>query len=324
MDHASVLRVAYVGNFRPVHSTENHVRQALEANGHTVLPFQEDDTATWERLRLTMPGDFDLLLWTRTWHLPEADQAGVLNRFRELGVPSVGFHLDRWWGLDREHQVADEPFFRCDLMVTADGGHDDQWVAAGVDHVWMPPAVLRSEAVLGTPRPRFRSEVVFVGSWAGYHPQWQHRRDLIGWLGRTYGRRFAVWPRSGRSVRGSDLADLYGSVKVAVGDSCMLPDLDGTPSTHYWSDRIPETLGRGALLLHPETGGLEEAFGDGLKRWDLGRWDQLKVLIDRYLDDEPARAAQADLGRQVVLDQHLYEHRMAQLVALLDERGLLR
>lgn len=321
MDHASALRVAYVGNFVPVHSTENHVRQALGVLGHQVVPLQENDPGTWERLHHLRAGEADLVLWTRTWHLPEYSQLAVLEHLRAEGVPTVGFHLDRWWGLDREGQVADEPFFRCDVVVTADGGHEQRWVEAGVNHVWMPPAILGAEAKLGTPREHFRSEVAFVGSWSRYHAQWQHRRDLVGWLGRTYGRRFKVWPRGGRSIRGRDLQDLYASVRVVVGDSCLVPDADGTPCSHYWSDRIPETLGRGALLVHPETGGLEEAFGDGLQRWTIGRWSELRQLIGRYVDDEPARAEQADRGRQMVLDWHLYEHRMGDVIDLLDAEG---
>ena len=40
---------------------------------------------------------------------------------REKGRPIVAFHLDRWWDLNREHQIVDEPYFRCSLVVTADG-----------------------------------------------------------------------------------------------------------------------------------------------------------------------------------------------------------
>lgn len=320
MDHASNLRVGYVGNFRPAHSTENHVRHALGTLGHGVVPLQEDDESTWRTL-LRPERSFDLVLWTRTWHLPTLPQDAALEHLAELGVPTVAYHLDRWWGLDREHQVADEPMFRCRLVVTADGGHEQRWVDAGIDHVWMPPAILRREAELGTPRPYMASPVGFCGSWANYHPEWQHRRDLIGWLGRRYGRRFKVWPRGGRGIRGKDLQDLYASVKVLVGDSCMVPDADGTPSTRYWSDRIPETLGRGGMLLHPDTGGLEEQFGSALIRWPLGSWRQLAERIDYYLDDEVARCEQAEAGRQAVLDRHTYEHRMAALVAEVDRRG---
>ena len=141
------LTVAYLGNYSAPHSTENHVKQAFERNGHTVIPLQENTPEPW-----TEPVDADLVLWTRTgWDWSEAcgwtqeqawsNQHDFLDRMRDQGTPTVGFHLDRWWGLDREHQIFDEPFFRCDLMCTADGGHDDQWQLAGINHVWMPPGV---------------------------------------------------------------------------------------------------------------------------------------------------------------------------------------
>lgn len=322
MDHA--LRVGYVGNFKPVHSTENHVRQALEVLGHQVVPYQEDALASWQALERVGAGDLDLLLWTRTWHLPALPQLAVLGHLEDLGVPTVAYHLDRWWGLDREHQVADEPMFRCRLVVTADGGHEARWVEAGVDHLWMPPAVLGLEAQLGTRRDRMVSDVAFVGSWAGYHAEWPHRRDLIGYLGRRYGRRFKVWPRGGKAVRGQDLRDLYASIRVAVGDSCMVPDEDGTPSRFYWSDRVPETLGRGALLLHPWTEGLDDAFDGLLPTWRLGRWTELRELIDRWVDDDRGRQERAMELRQLVLERHTYEVRMRDLIDDLDARGWLR
>lgn len=319
------MRVAYVGNFGPAHSTENHVARALEHNGHDVARLQENTAATWADLT-ALAARPDLVLWTRTgwdwpsctgWSAEEAHdrQTAALDACAAAGVPTVGFHLDRWWGLNREHQVLDEPFFRCELVATADGGHPGEWARAGVNHVWMPPGVSLSETVPGRRRPEMASEVAFVGSWRpGYHAEWTHRPELVVWLQTNYRRKVRFWPRPGaHAVRGDALRDLYASTKVNVGDSCLAGG-----ATRYWSDRIPETIGRGGFLLHPWVEGIDEHFTDGehLRLWELDNWGELRQLIDFYLRHDSERRRIAEQGREHVLAHHTYERRMEQLLEL--------
>lgn len=322
--------VAYIGNFGPAHSTENHVRRALEANGHPVIALQEEDIETWRYLisRSASAGDHpQLVMWTRTKSL--ADQINndlkraMLFSCAQAGVPTVGFHLDRWWGLEREREIDDDPFFRCSLLVTADGGHEQRWADAGIRHHWMPPAVSSAECMPADPDEAFASDIAFVGSWQpGYHAEWQHRPQLIEWLRSTFAGRVRFWPAEGQpAVRGEALRQLYASIGVAVGDSCLVPDLDGTPARRYWSDRIPETLGRGCPLIHPFVEGLEEQFvlgACGLLTWELGNWDELGRLLDESLSWTAQQ--RRDIGasaRAFVLANHTYEVRMRQLWELL-------
>ncbi len=305
------MRVAYAGNFRPEHSTECHVAASLRDLGHEVIPLQEDDPDTWSLLAMGKSSDIgaDVFCWTRTWHLPDSPQHEALSNLRSLGIPSVMYHLDRWWGLNRQHQIFDEPIFGCDLCVTADGGHDAEWKAAGVNHRWLPPAVYRGEAErVGQFQRPFASDVAFVGSWRSYHAEWTHRMELVTHLRRWYGRRFKAWPNGHRSIRGQMLADLYASAKVLVGDSCLVGD-----PARYHSDRVPETVGRGGFLLHPHVDGVfPELYvpGEHLDTWPLGDWDALHAKIERWLADDEGRAKIASAGREHVLAHHLYEHRM--------------
>lgn len=318
------LNIAYVGNFDPPHSTENHVLQALRSLDYDVAPLQENRLETWRLLADADRYAWDLVLWTRTrWEppVPENVQLDALDALERASVPSVGFHLDRWFGLAREHEVVDAPFFRCDLVCTADGGHGPEFAEAGVMHMWLPPAVSEFECVLGTPEVRFSSPVAFVGSWNGYHPEWQHRQQLVHHLRARYRNRVAFWPAPGApAVRGDDLRNLYASTTVNVGDSCLAGG-----ATHYWSDRVPETLGRGGFLLHPYVEGLGDHFdiGDHLVTWRLGDWDQLDRLIDYYVEnpDEAKRIALA--GRDHVLEHHTYTVRMRQLVNALAAMDML-
>jgi hypothetical protein len=326
------VRIVYVGNFRPDHSTENHLRIALQANGHSVTTVQEAPVS-FARLNRYAEGH-DFVLWTHTHGLaPESShdfQRHALAQLRRMRIPVVSYHLDRWWGLEREGQVLEEPFFETDLVCTADGGHDAEWEKAGVQHAWFPPGVLAQACRPGTPRDEYRSELAFVGSHqGGYHEEWTHRAELVRFLRDTYGDRCKFWPKPGEhAVRGDDLCDLYASVDVVIGDSCLVPNRDGSPCARYCSDRIPETLGRGGFLLHPFVPGI--VWGDGLwssgdhlQGWHLGDWAELAGLIELALMAPDRRRAIADEGQRWTLERHSYERRMVELVDELADRGLV-
>lgn len=312
-----MIRIAYIGNFGPPHSTENHVRQAFSSIGVEVTKVQENDLNAWKDLVIRLKR-FDFVLWTRTWDVDWARE--YLALIQEARVPVIGFHLDRWWGLKREHQVNEQAFFQSDLVITADGGHPQEWLDAGINHHWLPPAVSEFECQPAPFTRRFASEIAFVGSWNGYHPEWGHRAELVDFLRRTYGERVAFWPEAGQpSVRGEDLRRLYASTRVVVGDSCLVGG-----ATHYCSDRIPETIGRGGFLIHPFVRGVTDGThymqGEHLDVWDLGDWDSLQEQIDRGLSD-PGHCQQiARQGREHVLKHHTYTVRARQVLEL--ARGL--
>lgn len=332
------MRVIQIGNFGPEHSTERHLRRALMHNGHDVLMMQEDDPNTFLNMsnRESWPTKPDFILWTRTgwdWdnlfagkgsgtRLAHGLQRSMLQQAERLGVPVVGYHLDLWFGLNREHQLA-EPFFECPLVITADGGHQAEFAARGINHEWMPPAVSLAECEPGTPRDEFRSKLAFVGSWQGsYHKEHQHRFELVQWLQRNFRRDCEFYPRIGEhAIRGEALRDLYASVDVVVGDSCLA----GTGITNYWSDRIPETVGRGGLLLHPSVPGIVPHFIDGehLILWEAGNWDELGDTIEYALSHPEENRAIAAAGREHVLKHHTYETRVGQLVERLKELEML-
>lgn len=326
------LRVAFLGNFQPglplgvkAWSTETHLALSFEALGHEVTRLQEGEvrsTEVPERVK-----GHDLLVWVQTFGLAETggtreERFAMLDAIRAQGIPSAAVHLDRWFGLQREVQVAEEPFFRCDIVATADGGHDDEFQTLGIDHYWLPPAVFHGEAFDGTPNRRHLSEVAFVGSWRSYgHPEWEpYRLDLLARLFQRYRRKFRCWPQ-GRAIRGTALTDLYASISIAVGDSCLA----GSPS-RYASDRVFEGVGRGCFTLHPHVDGVfPELLEDGkhLRTWPLGDFDALSELIDFYLANPEERELIRKRGAEHVRTNHTYKHRMAELLNVMHVRGLL-
>lgn len=310
------MKVAYIGNFGVSFSTESHVAGSLELLGHQVLRIQEDTVDwTWVPVHAAANG-VDFVLWTHTHGFaPEPfhdAQLAMLERLRQAGIPSVAFHLDKWWGLERQEQVY-EPFFQCDLVVTADGGHQADWERIGVNHVWMPPAVYGPETYLGTPRREDRKDVGFVGSWReyGHADVWPWRFELVSAVWKRYGSRFRAWPR-GKALRGAELNDVYASVKVIVGDSCLAGG-----ATHYWSDRVPETIGRGGFLLHPDVPGLDDHFpAEFPVRYQVGDLRGVFDLIDYWTDParDDERLERVRCGIEYVQTFHTYEVRMRDVV----------
>ncbi len=319
------MNLAYVGNFEPAHSTENEVRKALDALGHDVWLCQEGDRSRFVEL-LDRVHEFDVVMWTRTKDLcdriPVELQRELLIRARRAGVPTVGYHLDRFFGLGngREDSVWTEPFFRCEFFVNTDGAHGPEFAAAGVNAVWMPPAVSEFECWPGTARDEWAADVGFLGTVRGYHKENAHRFELVRWLRDTYGPRFRQFPGDHQpGIRGADLRDLIASVKVWVGDSCLSTRRDGGPMVRYISDRVPETTGRGGFLIHPWVDGVFDGtcWDDGTEvvTWQIGDWSKLKDQIDHFVTHDDEREKIAAAGKARTMRDHTYTQRLQEVLA---------
>lgn len=326
------MRVLQIGNFEPPHSTENELRDALLRLGVDLATFQEGDPLRWERaIHYINHGDADMVLWTSTRSLaervPEQVQYDLLRAALDGGVPTVGYHLDRWWGLHanrRQEQMfgpdgALRPFFNVQYLFTADGGHQEQWAEIGVNHIWMPPAISERWCYLAEPDPKYDFDIVFVGGWHQYgHTEWTHREEMIAKVRDWYGHRFRCLPKKGQPrITMGDLNTIYASAKVVLGDSCLVPKADGSPMTHYCSDRIPETLGRGGVLVHPTVDGVHWMH-DGpfsYNGWSLGNWDELHSLLDEILawDSDSALDERLEAIKHIK-DAHTYTHRMRDVI----------
>lgn len=308
------LTLAYRGNFQPGMpaaertSTEHQVAATLEAMGHRVYRLQENAVG-WD-----VVGDVarraDLFLWTQTWNLDPAGGDRVLADLARRGVPTVSFHLDLYLGLARAHQVDDLPFWRTAWVFTADGGHDDEWKRKRINHRWMAPAIFEDEIRAGTPGAERAWPIIFVGSYPYPHPEhYAARRDIVLALQARYPGHFRVF-RGG--YRGQKLADLIAGASIVVGDSCLAGKVP-----RYWSDRIPETLGRAGFLIHPYVPGIEGSYTDGehLRTYEAGDMRQMCTLIDWYLGHADDRRRIAAAGQAHVAATATYRHRMDELLA---------
>lgn len=318
--------IVYVGNFEPPHSTENDYASAFESEGHTVFRVQENDPqAAFRAQRMLDGGAVDLFLYTRTWDaISPADWWEIATLAKATHTPTASVHLDLFHGVMRngapgEEMVARDPMFRLDHVFTADGDHEEEFAALGVNHHWLPPAVNEEACYFDrAPRPDWippEVEVAFVGA-RNYHPE-HPRAELVDALAARYGTAFHRFAGDtapdGHAYRGRALNLIYAHVPVIVGDGCLVRH-DG----RYWSDRVPETLGRGGRLIHPHIRRLCVDYmpsvnagmliGTGPDHEELFAHIAQALVTD--VDDRLRRASIAD-----VRERHTYRARVRTILA---------
>lgn len=318
------MRVSYIGNFEPEYSTENDVRKAFEHLGHEVVKVQENQ---YRRLRhLIERYDYDLLLITGTWDdaIPLHEWLDIMHECAVRGIPTATLHLDTFWGKSRAGRkwwLA--PMFHTAYIFTADGDYQKEWKAYGKNHIWLPPAVRHDAAHFGKFREEYACDVAFVGSnGVGYHEDvWGYRKQLVDFLREMCKRNGLTFKNPGgddpKISRGEDMNDLYASAKVTVGDSLCLKKED----SHYWSDRIPEALGRGGRLIMPIIDELDVIFDGRLPMYEWGNFNELEQLVMAYLGRPNDKFAkhEIDYSQKLVADKHTYVNRVQ---TILEEVGL--
>lgn len=329
--------VAYIGNFSAPWCTEVHIARDLEALGCEVHRIQEPNDPghnikTVRRLRNEVAeARPDLLLWTRTWGLHPTATENLWRWAESRGVVTASYHLDLYLGLQREADMMSDPFWTTGHVFTPDGNKrsEDEFWNRGINHHFMPPAIVSDECVPGEFREEYAHDVVFVGS-RGYHKEWPWRPELIDGLKAHYGDRFAHYGgeglptvrsgfHNGELEEGLWLNDLYRSAKVVVGDTLNLPG-----NQKYISDRYFEVMGRGGLLVAPYVPVLDDlGFHDGKHLVMYGERDLDAVirLVDMMLDTDNVYRTQIRAnGQYFVRDNHTYKQRLAEALRIMGLR----
>lgn len=321
------MKIVYEGSQACSWSTELHIRRTLELMGHDVTFVPVGSISTAELEALIAHEQPDLFMLTQPWGAPTATDRCILECCAAQGIPTVGFHLDLFWGLpEREAWVKGhtEPLFDCAHLFTPDGDHQDEWQAAGVNHHWLPAGVFAPECYDAEPDPTWAGvKVAFVGSapnrtGGAYHREWMHRPQLVQQLGAWYGDSFVHVGNGGTIpfLRGDDLNRFYASVPIIVGDSCFT-----SPERTYTSDRIWETWGRGGFLIHPYVPKIDalididdEENGGELPGWNVGDWGGLRHGIDWWLRQPETRENLRQSVAHAVRRDHTYTNRLAELL----------
>jgi len=105
------MRIVFVGNFGVSYSSENHHAKSLEALGHEVIRLQEGKITGDEILRQSLNSDLLIFVHTHGWVTPGMSLSDVL-RLLKGKVTTVTYHLDLWFGLERQKDLDNDDFYK--------------------------------------------------------------------------------------------------------------------------------------------------------------------------------------------------------------------
>jgi hypothetical protein len=318
-----LAKITFLGNFQVDFSSENHHAKSLEALGHTVVKFQEGRGTTMGKvLREAVTSDLFVWVHTHGWNTPGQERIDILQELKDSNVPTMTYHLDLWFGLKRQHDLDNDPFYKNIGHFFATDKLMADWFNENtkVKGHFLPAGVFGPECYI---HPDYDStfdyDVIFVGS-KNYHPEYPYRPRLVAALRELYGKRFLHVGGDGDTgvVRGHDLNRIYARSKIAIGDTLNI----NFNYPYYSSDRLFESTGRGGFTIYPNILGLDAFFEDKkeIVFYEHGNIRDLKTKIDYYLEHDEERESIRLAGHQRAKNEHTYKHRWATILKELGVR----
>lgn len=309
-----LIKIYYIGDFSKFYHTANYILPALEKFVEVVKKPEQDCRNIKEIIQEIDDLKPDLVLFhkARTY----APFTEIIRQIKERNIPTVTWLFDLYWDLPVNigtRSLAD-PCFMADIVITTDGGHDERWKQIGMKHFTVRQGIHEPDHKMIKGGGK---NVLFIGTvYTG------DRRKIVNFL-RKYYDNFVIHGRlSGfpnipewadeyrvKEVRGLKLNKVIGE-GIVVGDSVQSP--------YYWSNRVYEITGRGGLLLHPHTEGLNEEF-EPYKEYipyKRNHFGDLKDIIDYYMTHDKEREAIRDAGFKRC-GQYTYETRVKEFLSII-------
>lgn len=285
------MTIAIIGKFTNLHD-EEYIARSFEMIGHKVKRIPQN-TSNHDIEQALLSSKPDILLYCK-WEQPK-ELDNVIGNLKRNGMVTVCWLFDIYFNYTREHFVKTKPYFKSDFVFTTDGGNQNRFEEAGVNHKCVRQGIYREECVL-LPFEELQHEIVFVGSDSPVYPERSKiARELNAhWVGR----------KNTNEVRGMALNELYASTRVVIGDSWYSP--------HYWSNRIVETLGRGGFLIHRDVPGLKEEY-PYLVTYD-GTIEDLKGKMYFYRKNEAERREIIKKNFEWVKNNYTMEKKCQELI----------
>jgi hypothetical protein len=313
--------IVFLGNFEVPYSSENHHVKSLESLGHTVEKMQERVANSQDILEKAVNSDLFVWVHTHGWKTPGSlSMIDVLKQLKTNGKTTMTYHLDLWFGIEREKDLKRDEFYTNIGHFFATDKLMCDWFNENTDvkgH-FLPAGVYDKECYIHQDYNTydFENDIIFVGS-KGYHHEHKYRPELIDFLRKTYGKRFLHVGGDGDTgtVRGDALNRIYAKSKIAIGDSLNI----NFNYPYYTSDRLFESTGRGGFTIYPRIKGLENYFEDGneIVFYEHGNLEDLKIKIDKYLLDGLSREQIRISGHERTKNEHTYVHRWSTILETL-------
>ena len=108
-----MTQIAFLGNFNVDYSSESHHAKTLEKLGHTVIRLQEGQAKSEEIFEVAKKSDLFVWVHTHGWKTAgRIPMNKILIKLKNLGVPTITYHLDLWFGLKRQNDLRNDSFYK--------------------------------------------------------------------------------------------------------------------------------------------------------------------------------------------------------------------
>lgn len=159
-------------------------------------------------------------------------------------------------------------------------------------------------------------DIVFLGqNYVGTNlnfPLAEERQRMIQFLKAEYGDLFQAYGmgQENQMLNPMEAVNAYNNCKIAIGHNNFL-------RVGYSSDRLYNAMGCGAFFISSYFPDIETLFDKEKNLEWYQNLDELKNLIDYYLDDDTEREAIAKQGYRVVSENHTWKNRIFCLIVML-------
>lgn len=219
--------------------------------------------------------------------------------------------LNLLWNISHPEMLEDGECEASDVVLIA----SEHFAAEMRERVGVPVAVLEQATDPDVFFPERAAEhehdLVFVGN-----SRKVMRRILADLLPTTHD--LAVWGSDweglidARHVAGTYLPNAivrqaYTSAAIVLNDHW-----DDMREHGFASNRLYDAVACGALVVSDRIAGLEERFGGAVVTYENA--DDLRTIVEHFLAHPEERAARGAAGREVVLAQHTFAHRVDALI----------
>ena len=231
------------------------------------------------------------------WH-PESDVPFLPWGLASVDIPTACFQIDTYAYTRR--RISWSKLF--DLVLVFHPGYDFKFREAGHPGVEFMPHAIDAE-LFSEPELERVYDVGWVGQTEG--PIYRARARILTELSKTF-RMNAVE----RRYSAEELASIYRQSKIVVNIG-----RDDYPQDA--NVRTFEAMAAGALLVTSLPSELTAiGFRDGVHFIGYRDESEITALVRGYVADESARRTIAAAGREMVLREHTYDHRVHTLLAL--------
>jgi len=116
----------------------------------------------------------------------------------------------------------------------------------------------------------------------------------------------------GEHIPNKELSKAYSSCKILLNDHW-----DDMREKGFISNRIFDGFASGAFIISDKIQGAEEVFGDCIVMYESK--EELKELIDKYLNNENLRKDKAKKGCEIVKKGHTFEKRVDRFIEIISK-----